>query len=258
MSDLKDCPPSGYVKIEQDGNLIRTGSKIERVAGNGERILEGFDFAQTCPWVSQLRGDRRYSGAGGNPVKTEQKVLDGSIALDDGLFLDGEAVRDAKGKYLINSQQGWEQYFAGTGKRLPTVCEYITIIKQLDERKDPAALQGLLQDLRKRTLCTGTKIDYGKSNLPQGDGYLDNLIKDSAWRTALQDFLQHDVEETTNMLQKVSGKRPYIWTPDAAGRISTPERAVWFDIYAGRFLLSCSYCPIGISGRARGVRRESA
>ncbi|MBI4147433.1 hypothetical protein HY494_02155, partial [Candidatus Woesearchaeota archaeon] len=76
--------------------------------------------------------------------------------------------------------------------------------------------------------------------------------------TALQDFLQHDVEETTNMLQKVSGKRPYIWTPDAAKRKSNPERAVWFDIHADRFDLYCDNDPIVDLGRARGVRRGSA
>ncbi len=175
------------------------------------------------------------------------------IVLDH-LILDSEAVHGADGKYLVKSQQGWEQYFAGTGKRLPTLNEYLVAIKQLDERNDSVALGSIMQDLRESALCTGTKINYRISNLPVGDGYLDVLVKDSAWQTALQDLLQHDVEEATNILQKVSGKRPYLWTPDASGRESRPERAVWLSIDADRFYLYCNLNPISYDGRVRGVR----
>ncbi len=170
----------------------------------------------------------------------------------DNLILDSEAVRDADGKYFVKSQQGWEQYFAGTGKRLPTVAEYITIFKQLNERSD-SAIEGIMQDLCENALCTGTKIDYRTSNLPVGGGYLNILMKDSTWWTELQDLLQHDVEEAINMLYEVSGKHLYIWTPDASGRKSRPERVVWLDVYADKFILNCSGSPFVIGG-ARGVR----
>ncbi|MDP3698573.1 MAG: hypothetical protein Q8R47_03220 [Nanoarchaeota archaeon] len=180
------------------------------------------------------------------------------IALDDPLVLDGEAERSADGKHLIKSQQGWEQHFADAGKRLPTVGEYVTALKQLDERKN-TALPGILQDLRESALCTGTKIDYGHSNLPQGSGYLDELMKDSAWKNALQDeVLQYDAQEAVSVLQRASGKRPYLWTPDAGGRKSYPERAVWLGIYAGGFSLGCYDYPILSLGRARGVRDVGA
>ncbi len=179
------------------------------------------------------------------------------LVFDD-LFLDGEAVRDAKGKYLVKSQQGWEQYFAGSGKRLPTLAEYVTIIKQLDERNDSVALGSIRQDLRESALCTGTKIDYRTSNLPVDAGYLDVLVKDSAWQTALQDLLKQDVEETVDLLQRTSGKRPYIWTPGAYGRTAHPERAVWLNISSDRFNLDCYDNPISSGGRARGVRESTS
>ncbi len=185
-------------------------------------------------------------------VVSEARTVE-PIALDH-LILDGEAERGADGNYLVKSQQGWEKYFAGSGKRLPTLPEYITIIKQLDERDDSAALGSIRQDLRESALCTGTKIDYRTSNLPVGNGYLDILAKDSAWRTALQDLLKQDVEETVDLLQRTSGKRPYIWAPIADGRTAHPKRAVWLDIGADRFGLGCDGGPIYGIGRVRGVR----
>lgn len=178
------------------------------------------------------------------------------LVFDD-LFLDGEAVRDANGKYLITSQQEWEKLFVGSGKRLPTLAEYITFFKQLDERNDSAALDGIMQDLQKNVLCTGTKIDYRRSNLPLESGYLHILIQDSAWQIALQDLLQHDVEEAISVLEKVSGKRPYIFTSSAEGR-RTPDKAVWLNFYEVRFCLSCDYLPVSTIGRARGVRESTS
>ncbi len=174
------------------------------------------------------------------------------IVLDN-FVLDGEAVCHSDGTYT-DSQQGWETYFFSIGKRLPTVKEYVSALKQLDEQND-SALQGIIQDLRESMLCTRTKIDYETSNIPVGNGYLDVLIKDSAWRNALQDeVLQYDAPEAIDVLQKVSGKRSYIWTPDTNGRKSHPERAVWLSINTDRFDLDCYDDPIGDAGRSRGVR----
>ena len=107
--------------------------------------------------------------------------------------------------------------------------------------------------MRESLLCTGTKVDYRNSNLPVGNGYLDELLLNSTWRTALQDLLQYDAEEAMNVLQRVSGKSLYIRTPDAYGRISYPERAVWLDILTDRFYLNYDSDPIDSLGRARGV-----
>ena len=172
--------------------------------------------------------------------------------------LDGEAERGVDGKYLIKSQQGWEQHYVGTRKRLPSVREYIITLKQLEERKDQA-LPGLLQDLREDSLATGVKIDYDNSNLPVGDGYLDELIKDSAWKSALEDeVIQSDAPEAASVLHRATGKRPYIITPSADGRKSHPKRAVWLDIGTVRSILYCYCDPFGGFGRSRGVSEVGA
>src|SRR3989344_5244795 len=125
----------------------------------------------------------------------QQSIISAEIApirLDNGLLLDGEAERDCKGKYMRNTQQGWATRYAGTGKRIPALAEIISGIRQADQQNDSAALQGILQDLREDWLCAG-KLDYDRSNLPVGNDYLDVLVKDSAWRKALQDELfQYD------------------------------------------------------------------
>ncbi|MEK6809233.1 MAG: hypothetical protein AABY40_01030 [Nanoarchaeota archaeon] len=174
------------------------------------------------------------------------------ILIGSNLALDGEAERDADGRYLRFSQQGWEQHFAGTGKRIPAVWEYVAAFKQLDERKD-YALSGILQDLNENLSCAG-KIDYRSSNIPVGNGYIDQLVADTSWRRALEDELFHyDAGETAKLLQKVSGKHPYIWTLNVSGRKSNPEKAVWLFISKSRFGLSCDNSHISIDGRARGV-----
>ena len=179
-------------------------------------------------------------------------------ALNNCLILDREAVRNPDGSYRYDCQQGWEEYFVGIGKRLPTVQEYIKALKQLDERNDPA-LEGILQDLTESYLCTGLRIDYTKSNIPLGSNYVDNLINNPAWQKALEDELFHyDAREVVDVLQRASGKRPYISTPSAYERKSYPERAVWLDILADRFGLYCGYGPINSGGRARGVRAAGA
>ncbi|MEK6863122.1 MAG: hypothetical protein AABW53_00280 [Nanoarchaeota archaeon] len=176
------------------------------------------------------------------------------IVLDRGLLLDGEAIRNPNGSYRIDSQQGWERYLALFGKRLPTVGEYVAAIKQLHEGNNPD-LAGILQDLQESALCTGTKIDYDKSNLPLGNGYLNVLVKDPAWKRALEEeIFQYDALKTIDTIQSASGKRSYIWTPDASGRKLHPERAVWLYCITDRFGLSCDYDPIGYNGRARRVR----
>lgn len=175
------------------------------------------------------------------------------IPIYSDLVLDGEAVRNLDGNYRIDSLQGWEEHLAGTGKRLPTVGEYIITFKHLDEINYPA-LQGILQDLRESSLCAG-KIDYIKSNIPAVSGYLDELMNDSACKNALEDEVFHDdAQEAVSFLYAVSGKRPYLWTPDAAGRKSHPKRAVWVYISTDRFGLYCNINPINNIGRARGMR----
>src|SRR3989344_2646210 len=174
------------------------------------------------------------------------------------LVLDGEAVRDSNGNYLLQTQQDWEKHFASIGKSIPTVGEYIITLKNIIERDEPVALEGLLQDLRQSALCAG-KLNYSKSNIPIGNGYLDILVKDPAWKNALQDeVLQYDAPEAVYILQRATGKRPYIWTPSAEGRRSHPERAVLLYIGTDRSYLYCYDNPISDLGCSRGVRRGAS
>ncbi|MEK6900179.1 MAG: hypothetical protein AABX05_03575, partial [Nanoarchaeota archaeon] len=177
----------------------------------------------------------------------------GSIIVGN-LEWDSEAVRRQDGDYLLLSQINFERYLAGSGQRLPTVEEIISGLKS-DSISGGLLRIGLLQDLRESALCAG-RIDYRTSNLPEGSGYLkDLLLQDSAWKKALEDELFHyDAEKTVSLLKQASGKEPYIRTPDEEGRRETPERTVWLAIYAVRFGLDCYGIPFLSLGRARGVR----
>ena len=77
-------------------------------------------------------------------------------------------------------------------------------------------------------LCAlSTKIDYDQSNLPIGDGYLDVLVKNPAWKRALEEEIfqyrcvrnnQYDSErkwKTTFHLDTISGKQKSI--PERGG-----------------------------------------
>lgn len=168
------------------------------------------------------------------------------------LVLDGEVVRDPDGSYHIDSQQGWEKLFAYSGKSIPTVEEIVITFKYLNERKD-RALRGILYDLKESALCSG-KINYSKSNIPVGEGYIETLIKDSAWQKALEDEMFHcDAKEAVNVIEEISKKRLYLWAPSVKERISQPERAVWLLIDTCRFYLSCYDILTNNVGRARGV-----
>ena len=175
------------------------------------------------------------------------------------MVLDGEAVRYWDRNYRIDTQQGWEQHFAGSEKRLPTVGEIILTIKQLYERKDPA-LQGILQDLEETGLCTGLRIDYKKSKLPLKSDYVDILVNDSACCKALEDeVFQCNAKEAVNVLQRASGKRPCLLVSGAEGRRLLPKRAVRLYIHADEFVFYCLSNRIGnLNGRARGVRNVAA
>lgn len=231
------------------------GTEIERALAISEMYGRKPEMeAALQEWKSQ-RGIFRRNG---NIIDVLEKVCSAkpdSSSFGD-LDLDSKAIRGADGEYLVKSQQGWEKYFSGSEKRLPTLPEYITIIKE-SEQTNRSLLKSIMRDLRENILCAGT-IDYRTSNLPVGNGYLDVLVKDSAWRTTLQDLLQHDVKETINILQRTGGKRPYIWTPSVRERVSIPDWAVWLGISTGRFFLDCLNNPINSSAALVGCGWRAA
>ncbi|MBU0470713.1 MAG: hypothetical protein KKA62_02060 [Nanoarchaeota archaeon] len=53
--------PTGYVRIEREGDLVRVGSRIERVTRSGETVLQSLDTEDMCSWIRKHRGTIRYS-----------------------------------------------------------------------------------------------------------------------------------------------------------------------------------------------------
>ena len=204
------------------------------------------------------------------PIMLENIILYGRDGIPARVYkhleLDREAVRRGDGRYLTKSQEEWETYFAGSGKKLPTAAEWYAIMDQMHTTKHPA-LKGIILDLTENWLCTSTRINYAKNiirhpdfgdittGIPSGDHWLDEVVKKKVWKDGLEMMLlAKDAHEAVKTLHAISGKRPYIWTPDAAGRKSNPERAVWLNIGTDWFILNCYIDPIGNDGRARGVR----
>ena len=74
----------------------------------------------------------------------------------------------------------------------------------------------------------------------------------------MQTAFEHpDVDEVVEVLQKFSGKRPYIWTPTASSRKATPKRAAWFGCSSYSLDLN-GYSNLYYYGAARGVRKKSS
>ncbi len=196
--------------------------------------------------------------------RTIEPIVVGNLALD------GEAVRGSDGEYLVQTQQEWINHLAGTGARLPTLPEYFAFIHHLQKENHPAS-EGLLQDLLESWLCTGTRFGYHQSNntithlgdetrvipcaIPEGGGYLDILVKDDDWQKVVQTAFGHpDADEAVEVLQKFSGKCPYLWTPSAESRKATPERAAWFGCDSNLLYLN-GYSYLDDDYAVRGVRR---
>ncbi|MEK6899614.1 MAG: hypothetical protein AABX05_00675 [Nanoarchaeota archaeon] len=185
-----------------------------------------------------------------------------SIILDD-LLLDGEAAKDSKGRYQIKNSEEWNKYYANFGKRLPDFPEYFRFIRRMDYTTSVS----LRRDLQENYLCTGTRLNYdthaithfgaGKTivmphSFPEGEGYMDELIKYPSWRTIIREMFQYaDVDEALEILNKSIGKRPYLLTNFSIKVGNFSGGAVWIDINSDRFKLSCT--PIIILGRARGI-----
>ena len=264
----------------------RTGDGTKAEVRTASPRARREEASEDIPPVKKPTAGRIYTDTA-EGVKTKEKVstikpivltdlisygMDGKPRAKYTAYLDGEAVRKADGSYLAESQKGFEKYFASTkdGRGLPSLMEWYAIFERLHDTKNPA-LSGIIADLKESWLCTGTKIDY-KNNvltqpgyrfiectIPEGSHWLDEVVKNRDWRNALQAlFGPKEVEKVPDVLQAISGKRPYIWTPDTAGRKSHHERALWLLILAGGFGLCCNGFPVGGGGRARGVRLESA
>lgn len=200
--------------------------------------------------------------AKGKPAITYKKVT-----------LDGEAVKEPRGSYITKHQDGWIAYFKSLrdGRVLPSLPVYCAIIERLQETRHPAA-SGLLNDLEKSWLCTSTRINYTKNTIthgfgfepyqsdcaiPIGEGYLDTVISNKKWRSALQALLiPKDLDKAIETLQNFSRKRSYIWTPNADSRRSDPKRALWLLVGSVRLFFDACYRPVVGDYRSRGVRLE--
>lgn len=203
----------------------------------------------------------------------------GEILSSYTLDIEGEVLKDRKGNDVIKSQEEWIRYYAGLGtqllnRRLVTLTEIYAVIEQWEGTKNPA-LDGMVDDLRKSDLCTGTQFGYHNNHalithlgdsdpfnipctIPEESGYLDDLIKHDEWQTVVQGaLLCKEVDKAVELLHSVSGKRPYITTPIAKSRKSCSKRAAELFIN-DKFYLNCDSSPNGHCGCSRGVRKKSS
>src|SRR3989344_1567307 len=110
------------------------------------------------------------------------------IALADGLLLDSEAEREARGNYLVQTGQKWEEYYAGSERCAPTLAEYISAIRTLHDRKDPA-LEGIVDDLRSGlyagqlgSALRGLSLPPSRQAISSIRGYrIRELVIDNVW-----------------------------------------------------------------------------
>jgi len=183
------------------------------------------------------------------------------IPVRNNLVLDGEAVYDPNGNYRIENQQNWEKDLTKMGKRLPTVGEYIITFNQLMNEQNIPALNKILEEIYFNMLCAG-KINFSKSNFPEVDNrhelptnYLDNLVKDPTWRKSLEEELFHyDAQQALDIMQRASGRKPYLWLPNIRERRERPKKAIWLSFNEDRFNIVCVSGLTGIQyGAARGI-----
>ena len=211
------------------------------------------------------------------PVRPVEPVVLHDIVLYDAkgrparkyktVTMAGKSECDASGNYLSRTQDDWCAYYKAGKDVLPSLPLLYAIIEQLHNTKHPAAA-GLLKDMQDSWLCTSTRIDYGKNmithdygfaaaetfacSIPAGDHYVDGVVRDKKWRSALSTLLMaKDVDNAIETLQSFSSVRPYIWT--ASERRSESLRAAFVFIVPDRFYLVCYDDFLHSVGRSRRV-----
>ncbi|MBI4152694.1 hypothetical protein HY495_03215 [Candidatus Woesearchaeota archaeon] len=162
--------------------------------------------------------------------------------------LDSNAARDEAGNYLIKNQPEWIDYWSERGRVLPSLPVWYAMLERLYDTKHPG-LGGIIDNLKKSWLATGTRVDYGQSKvihdygfpgmqtisgkIPEGNHWLKDILAQDQWRTAIQSLLLcKDVDKAVSVLQKAAGVPPYIWTADKRTRDSHPQLAVWLNASA--------------------------
>jgi hypothetical protein len=173
------------------------------------------------------------------------------------IVIDGSCPKKANGSYITKTQDEWVVYAREKGKRILSAPLLVAAIEKMSETKHPG-LPGLVKDIQKSWYCTSSRIDYSKNriiqgygfpeafaqefNLPIGDTYLDEIVRERAWRPALQSlFMSKDLEKSIATLNNVFKVRPYVWSPSADGRTSNPLRAVFVYAYPTSLGLYCNY-----------------
>ncbi len=146
--------------------------------------------------------------AQGHPHTTYKKVI-----------LDGGAVKDPSGDYLIKEPLDWIAYFnsLGNGKTLPSLALYCAIIERLGRRS--FEMLQWREELRTYPFATSTRLDYAGGVITHGSGYageipleggllqgnylLGELVRNITQRDALQKLLasgmlKQDIEAVVN------------------------------------------------------------
>jgi hypothetical protein len=251
-SEIKTAKPSGRkARTESSG---RTPPKV--------------DFSEP-----EIKTPPRSSGRASEPEKKseEAKISVESIELSDlvlydargkpfkkydRIVIDGSCPKKTDGSYITKTQDDWAVYAKEKGKRILPFPLLVAAVEKMSETKHPG-LPDLVKDIQKSWYCTSSRIDYSEEkmihgygfpesfaqefNLPIGDTYLDEIVRERAWRSALQSlFMSRDLEKSIATLKNIFKVRPYIWSPSADNRKSNPLRAVFVNASPTSLLLFCS------------------
>ena len=180
-----------------------------------------------------------------------------------------DLVTNAVGNPVSKTQDGWISHYKTAGEELLSLPLLYAIIERIHTEKNPAGA-GLLRSLQKHWIVTSTRIDYKKDRvthgygfasaetyacpIPGGNHWVDEIEKDTKWRSALQALLMpKDVNHAVTVLHEFSGVRPHIWM--ASNRKSNPIRAAFVYANPDWFSLNCNVS-LGDTGCSRRVALE--
>ncbi|MBI2666885.1 hypothetical protein HYX13_04695, partial [Candidatus Woesearchaeota archaeon] len=259
---------SGKVKAE----------KVRTPSGRKARVTEEESFTAEEPRVRTppRAGARTTAEPEPEPTIPVEPIILPDVILYDAkgkafhkykkVTVSGESIKTASG-YVMKTQDEWTAFYADKREKNISLPLFYAVLERLVDEKHPA-LAGLAKDLKDSYLSMGTRINYDKDfiihnygtpdaetfhcPLPASD-WMETAKGTKAGKNAFKAFLMaKDVDKADEVLRKVCGVKPYLWTPDAENRKAVPERAVF--VYANSVWLSLgcgSY--LGDHGRSRSV-----
>ena len=196
----------------------------------------------------------------------------------DKVSLDGEAVRNDGGTYVMKTQKGWKEYYAdrNDGRELPSLPLMYAIIERLYEQRNPLIGKIIAEIIDTSGLCTSTTIKYAAGTtqrsritheqgrifygtqciIPQGGYSLTDNKKEEEWETTLQGLLMpKNLDKAIEVLDSSFRCKSRMLVLNAELRKEYSKRAVWLT-YSDGLNLYCDLRPDFYFGRSRGVKIE--